>query len=282
MHSIPRIGLSFLMLAAALCPQWVAAQGGCKAVTPDCVIVGDWNVSVSLGAGTRSNPVAGRSDIPLFVIPQVSYYGKRFFLESLEPGFTLYEGDAHTFNVIATPGYDRVFFSRKDPQNVFVTNAGGSPGSGLVAAEDLPPEQVPVHRRRTTYLVGPEWLFTYGNVIGQVNALYEATGRHDGYEVRAAVSAPLIQAKHSLILNGGGTWKSAATVDYYYGVKSFYAPGSAFSPFVKLSYALPLSDRWTFSAFVHYEYLGDSIVDSPIVSDREVVTAFAGFNVKVL
>jgi outer membrane scaffolding protein for murein synthesis (MipA/OmpV family) len=65
-------------------------------------------------------------------------------------------------------------------------------------------------------------------------------------------------------------------------VKDLYRPDGALSPFVKLSYSLPLSPRWTFTAFAHYEYLADSIVDSPIVSDREVVTAFAGFNFKVL
>ena len=115
-----------------------------------------------------------------------------------------------------------------------------------------------------------------------MSALYEVTGRHNGYEVRAAVSAPLIQRKQSLVVNAGLTWKSAETVDYYYGVPDLYKPDGALSPFIKLNYALPLSDRWTFTAFVHYEYLDDSIVDSPIVSDREVVTAFAGFNFKVL
>ena len=125
-------------------------------------------------------------------------------------------------------------------------------------------------------------MFRHDKFIGQVSALYEVTGRHDGYEVRAAVSAPLVQRKQSLVVNTGVTWKSAATVDYYYGVPGFYKPDGALSPFIKLNYALPLSDRWTFTAFVHYEYLDGSIVDSPIVSDREVVTAFAGLNFKVL
>ena len=65
-------------------------------------------------------------------------------------------------------------------------------------------------------------------------------------------------------------------------MKDLYRPDGALSPFVKLSYSLPLSPRWTLIAFAHYEYLADSIVDSPIVSDREVVTAFAGLNFKVL
>jgi MipA family protein len=297
MHSTSRIFLSLVMFAIAACPHWAAAQGPCKVVSPDCVAVGKLDISVSFGAGTRSNPVAGRSNIPLVVIPQVSYYGKRFFLESLEPGVTLYEGDTHVFNVIATPGFDRVFFSRSDPQNIFVASIGsvvggaGVPGSvggvenpGSVGGDPQPQEGVefPAHARRATYLAGPEWLFTYGKLVGQVAALYEVTDRHGGYEMRGAVAVPLIQAKHSLVASAGGTWKSAETVDYYYGVRNFYRPGAALSPFVKLSYSLPLAERWTLSAFVHYEYLGDAIVDSPIVSDPEVVTAFAGFNFKVL
>jgi MipA family protein len=275
--------LLLTLLPAVAAVQPVAAQTPCKSPSVDCVAVGDLAVSVSVGYGTRTNPVAGRDDIPLFVLPQVSYYGKRFFLESLEPGVTLYESDAHTFNLIASPGFDRVFFNRKDLQNVIVPLAAVAPGFGGVTAEERDlAVAFPVGRRHTTYLAGPEWMFRHDDFIGQVSALYEVTGRHNGYEVRAAVSAPLVQRKQSLVVNTGVTWKSAATVDYYYGVPGLYKPDGALSPFIKLNYALPLSDRWTFTAFVHYEYLDGSIVDSPIVSDREVVTAFAGLNFKVL
>ncbi len=268
------------LLAAVAAVQPAAAQAPCKAPSPDCIAVGDLEVSVSLGYGTRTNPVAGRDDIPLFVVPHVSYYGKRFFLESLEPGVTLYESDAHTFNLIASPGFDRVFFNRKDLQNVIVPLAAVAPPG--FADVEVQAVEFPVGRRHTTYLAGPEWMFRHDNFIGQVSALYEVTGRHKGHEVRAAVSAPLIQRKQSLVVNTGLTWKSAETVNYYYGVPGLYKPDGALSPFIKLNYSLPLSDRWTFTAFVHYEYLDGSIVDSPIVSDREVVTAFAGLNFKVL
>ena len=283
MNQIFRNTLPLIAIAAvAAGPRLATAQTACKAVSADCVAVGDLDISVSVGAGTRTNPVAGRDDIPLFVIPHISFYGKRFFLESLEGGVTLYESDANTFNLIATPGFDRVFFSRRDLQNIIVPTAAGP----LVGLETAPPEQVeqsfPVRHRHTTYLAGPEWMFRFRDFIGQVNALYEVTGRHQGYELRAAVSAPLVQSKQSLVVNTGLTWKSAATVDYYYGVPGLYRPDGALSPFIKLSYALPLSERWTFSAFVHYEHLGNAIVDSPIVNGREVITAFAGFNFKVL
>lgn len=249
------------------------------------MVVGEWNISLSLGAGRRTNPVDGNPDIPLLVIPQVSYYGKRFFLENLELGFTLHESDANTLSLIAAPGYDRVFFYRNDLQNYFVS--GGALGMVStpqynVDKHQLAESEYPIRARRTTYLIGPEWTFNYGRVVGQVDALYEVTGRHQGYEVRAALAAPLVQSEDSLTASAGLTWKSAEVVRYYYGIDRLYQPGSALNPFVKLAYSKPLSSRWAFNAFAHYEYLDDAIADSPIVSGHGVTTVFAGIVLKIL
>jgi MipA family protein len=269
--------LNPIALIALLMPSVLLAQSPCSAPSPDCVVVGEWDFSVSLGIGERSNPIATGSDIPLVVIPQLSYYGKRFFIENLELGFTLYEGDAHTLNMIATPGYDRVFFVRDDLQNYFVSGVGGA-----VSAPNTPELDEAINRpRHTTYLAGPEWLFDVGRITGQVSALYEATGRHKGFEVRAALATPLIQSTHSLVLTGGLTWKSSQLVDYYYGFDGFYDADAALSPFIKLGYSRALGERWSLNAFVHYEYLGDAIADSPIVVDESVTSAFIGVVFKV-
>lgn len=272
-----RLLLAALLIAVSSQPV-AAAPAPCSAPSAECAVVGHWEISASFGAGQRSNPVAGKSDIPLVVIPHISYYGKRFFLENLELGYTLHDGDTSSFNIIATPGYDRVFFYRNDLQNIFV--AGGTPlaGGSFVADSGRAFTSPP---RRTTYLVGPEWTFATGAVTGQLNALREVTGRHDGYEVRAALAVPLLESKHSLVASTGLTWKSAEVVRYYYGVDELYEPGSAFSPFVKLRYSVPLSDRWTANAFAHYEHLPGSIANSPIVSANHVTTVFAGVTFKV-
>lgn len=280
MHHTAHSALA-LLIAALFC-QVAAAQTACKAPSPDCVVVGEWDISLTLGVGERSNPVIGNSDIPLVVIPQISYYGKRFFLENLELGFTLHENDSNTFNLIAAPGYDRVFFYRNDLQNIFVSGAAGVVSAAPPGKAAPLPGEYPVRRRHTTYLAGPEWIFNYGRVIGQLDALYEVTGEHNGYEVRAAVAAPIIQSKGSLVVSTGLTWKSSELVRYYYGVEGFYEPGSAVNPFLKLGYSLPLADRWTFSAFAHYEHLDNSVANSPIVSDHGVTTVFAGVVFKVL
>lgn len=95
--------------------------------------MGDWRVSVGLGAGMRSNPLHQGEDIPLIVLPEVSYYGERFFLENLEMGFTLFEDRRHQLNLLLTPGYDQMYFNRWDPFNFtgsggFFASSGGGPG----------------------------------------------------------------------------------------------------------------------------------------------------------
>lgn len=276
MHFTLRHAFPFF-LAAALSQQVPAGEAPCSAPSPECAVVGKWEISASFGVGQRSNPVAGKSDIPLVVIPHISYYGKRFFLENLELGYTLHDGETHTFNLIAAPGYDRAFFYRNDLQNIFV--AGVTNSAGMFASTDG--KEFPVARRHTTYLLGPEWTFDYGRLTGQLNALREVTGEHDGYEVRAAIALPLMQSKGSLVASTGLTWKSSAVVRYYYGVDELYEPGSAFSPFFKLRYARPLSDRWSVNAFAHYEHLPGSIANSPVISENHVTTVFAGVVFKV-
>jgi outer membrane protein len=275
-HTV-RNALLVMLLTAWLCPA-AAARSPCTSPSPECVPVGEWDISIGLGAGQRSNPVRGAADIPLLLIPQISYYGKRFFIESLELGVTLYENQSNTFSLIAAPGYDRVFFYRHDTQNIFLNGALSLGPSQM----DTPLAEFPLRGRHTTYLAGPEWTFSYGRFIGQLNALYEVTGEHDGYEVRTAVATPIIQSHGALVASVGATWKSARVVGYYYGVERLYEPGSAVNPFVKLGYSLPLSERWTFSAFAHYERLGSAVADSPIVSQSHVATVFAGFVFKVL
>jgi outer membrane protein len=277
-HPLLRSAVPLLLVAAAW-PQVAAAQS-CSEPSEECAVVGRWEISASIGVGERSNPVAGRSDIPLVVVPRISYYGKRFFLENLELGFTLHEGLSNTFNLVATPGYDRAFFVRSDLQNIFIPFGATTaiPTSEPVALDG---SNFAVGSRHTTYLLGPEWSFQYGAIAGQVTALREVTGEHDGYEVRAAFAVPLLRSKSSLVVSSGLTWKSEELVRYYYGVDRLYEPDSALSPFIKLQFSRPISDRWRVSAFAHYEHLADDIADSPVVSENHVTTFFAGVSFRI-
>ena len=247
--------------------------------------MGGWNFSLSLGAGVRTNPVVHESDIPLVVIPQISYYGKHLFLDNLDGGVTLLDTDSMTLSLIASPGYDRVFFYRSDPQNIFVKGLGGfnsTPGSGNFTGSSTgpgsneAPKPFPPRPRAVTYLAGPEWTFKYHGVVGQLDLLHEITGHNHGDEIRAALGIPLSHAGGTWTANVGLTWKSSAIVNYYYGAPGIYQGGPSLDPFVKLAYTRPLKGKWKFTGFVESERLGKGIADSPIVNQRIVTTTFLG------
>ena len=125
---LPRVRTVRRWWLFALC--WLAspvalAQDTCL---EDCVEVGAWRVNLGVGLGMRGNPLHGGDDIPLVLLPEVSYYGERFFLKNLEMGFTLFENERHQFNALITPGYDQMYFNRWDPFNF--TDAGGFTAGG--------------------------------------------------------------------------------------------------------------------------------------------------------
>jgi MipA family protein len=267
--------LFLLAMLAGISRVQAAAADDCRGPSDDCAAIGRWNFSVALGAGVRTNPLANGRDIPLAVIPHVSYYGKRFFIDDLDLGLTLAETDTNSLNLIASPGYDRVYFYRGDLQNLFVS---GLPDGTFVLSSVATPGavQFPPRSRRVTYLAGPEWTFKYLNVSGQLDVLREITGQNHGAEIRAALGIPLVESRGSLTANLGITWKSAAIVNYYYGAPGIYTAGSALEPFLKLGYTLPLSGKWRFNAFAEFERLGSAIADSPIVAEHNVATVFVG------
>jgi outer membrane protein len=269
------------ILAGLAQAQAATTDDDCRGESSECVAVGKWSFSVALGAGVRSNPVVTGKNIPLAVIPQFSYYGKRFFINDLDLGFTLAENTTNTFSLVASPGYDRVFFYRSDLQNIFIGGLPGNPGPAAfvvraAAGSTQKPVQFPARARHFTYLAGPEWTFKLSGVSGQLDVLHDVTDQNNGTEIRAALGIPLVESKGSLTASVGITWKSAAIVNYYYGSAGIYEAGSALNPFFKLGYTLPLEGKWRFSAFAQYERLGNAIADSPIVEERFVATAFVG------
>lgn len=288
-----------LLLATALAflasEHPASAEEDCKEPSKDCVPVGGWNFSIAIGAGIRTDPVVHESDIPLIVIPQISYYGEHFFLDNLDAGYSLIDNDRSTVSLIATPGYDRVFFYRSDLQNIFVTgftnfnssstgnsstgvasNPTGTAGSTPSLPQNTTTKAFPERPRSVTYLAGPEWTFKFQGMSGQLDVLHEITGHNHGDEIRAALGIPLSKVGGAWVADVGLTWKSSAIVNYYYGAPGVYDAGAVLDPFVKLGYSRPLKGKWKITGFVEAERLGNAIADSPIINQRIVTTAFVG------
>ncbi len=291
-----RITLFIAALAFVLHTTETKASDDCKSASEECVKVGGWNFSLGLGAGDRTNPLSGGKDIPLVVIPQFSYYGKRFFIDDLDLGVSLLEGHSNTLSFVASPGYDRVFFYRSDLQNFLIggVSSGAAGGTSNAVCTQKPCQDnaagsgegaasrpFPSRPRHVTYLAGPEWTFEYLGISGQLDYLHEITDQNHGDEIRAALGIPLGQLLGSWKADVGVTWKSAAIVNYYYGAPGIYEGGDVLNPFVKLGYVRPLSGKWKLTAFVQYERLGAAIAASPMVASHYVTTGVFGATIEI-
>ena len=255
---------------------------GCDPESAECTQQGNWHFSLDVGLGLRTNPLNKRKSIPLIFIPSWSYYGKRFFIQNLEFGYTLFESDTSQFNVIATPSYDSVFFNRWDPGN-FLVDIGGASGIQSTPNQqddltEINPDEL--SSRQFSYLGGVEWSKQFEKGLLQVSVLSDITNRHNGSEVRAAYQYHTHNYFYATI---GFTWKDKNLTDYYYGIdaeeivddRGLYHPSASLNPFVRLSVKTnddPNGWRLSFE----YQKLSKQISNSPLVKDNHVVTFFVG------
>ena len=288
MYPIMNKQLIRAMLLLFGCYVVAASAADCDSSTEGCVEVGKWQVAVAVGVGVRTNPVIDNDDIPLYVIPQVSYNGERFFLQNLDLGFILFEDDTRQFNLLLTPSYDQVFFRRWDVNNFVLTeNLVSEPGPMFGPATDAYHKLIDtsqLRKRRMAGLAGFEYNHQFNKLDLQVHALQEFTGYHDGQELRIALARHVLAGKHHWILSAGAIWQSSDVLDYYYGIREGeggtlgyrYHPDSGVSGVARVDWNYRINDRWSLTFTTAYRQLASGIRRSPIVNDDKVITSFIG------
>ena len=247
-----------------------------------------WQLSVALGIGVRTNPVMDNDDIPLVILPQFSYQGERLFIQNLDLGYTLFQNDQQSFNLLLTPSYDQIYFNEWDISNFvdhssLVNMSVGAKDSPSLEVNNRTIDKSRLHDRHMAALTGVEYNHnTYGLDI-QLQALHEATGYYDGNELRLALSKNLSLGKHDVKLTLGANWQDAATINYFYGLPEkdspgnfSYRPNAGLTGLLRFDWSYELDEHWSLRFFTSYRHLSHSISDSPLVTQNNVITAFAG------
>lgn len=289
-------------LPALVAPCLAATAFACEQGQGDCVEVGKWEVSVGLGVGVRTNPLADSDDIPLFIVPQINYQGERFFIQNLDLGMILWQSETQQLNLLATPSYDQVFFHRWSPSNFFIegstlATAGKDTGGGknpvvtegdggdreLVAPEFMPLRERDLRDRHMAGLAGIEYSWSSSLVDLQIQYLTDFTQIHSGEELRIALAKQWRYGKHQWLASVGANWQSREVVNYYYGVsdaeadeRGAYITDAALSPLLRLDWNYELNARWDLRVLASYRFLPDEISASPLINDNKVITVFVG------
>jgi outer membrane protein len=248
-----------------------------------------WRLGLALGYGSRTNPLIQSKDIPILVDVDLAWFGKRWFFDNGDIGFTALDNRFFTANLMARVNSDRTFFSKTNTKYVNFTYAGYgltapafSPSTGELIADPIP---VKPPKRDYAIEAGVEMLFggEWGNAT--LHAFHDVSDTHDGYEISADYSHRWTFGRLSVAPSVGISWKSAQLSDYYWGVHPAEASialarydadaGLGWEAGLRTSYYLTKNIRLAISA--NYERLQWGIAQSPLVERDYVLGYFAGF-----
>lgn len=253
----------------------------------------NWDVSMSAGYGERSNPLLNADDIKTYINIDIAWYGDRFFFDNGDIGYNAYYGDNLSLNFIGQLNNERVFFGKTNTRFVSIGDIAGPSGLGADAPGDdidgnpLPapdPVEYEVADRNHAYEAGVEAIIDgdWGQV--QISLLQDISNQHKGQRADIVFSQTRIWKRWLVQPSFGLAWKSNSLADYYFGVEadesndivSEYEVSATTNQFARVLFNYALKSDLFWGLALEYEKLGDQIVDSPIVAEDDVFTAYTG------
>ncbi|NOU50394.1 MipA/OmpV family protein [Pseudoalteromonas sp. JBTF-M23] len=292
-----------VLLAVSFMLTLQANAQSCEPKSTECVAVGQWQFSVAIGAGVMTNPLFGGENIPLVVIPYISYYRDRFFWDNTTLGYTLSNTKHFDISVVIEPNAEQAYFERFHVRNLIAPESyfdasGTKVDSGILpdgtsSEGDLSPITPrisidDISKRKWTIDGGvlAHWYVNEGSKftfswLKDFKGVYK--GQHSTLSYSQKVPLPE-QLPAKLQLKLGAHWQSRQLVDYYYGLRSsdskdprlYYQGKSTVSPFVALAFNYRLSEKWQLKVSAKHKFLGSGISDSPLLKHHNTSSVFVG------
>ncbi len=259
-----------------------------------------WTLGLAAGYGQRSNPLVNSDDIPLYVVFDIAWFGDWFFFDNGDFGFTLYETDKVSFNLVAHVNNERGVFEWFNNSQLgvqFFPETSPSPESpdadDLLSLENdsdtIPETEIvtePIKPPNRKFAVDGGLEIMYADAWGdlQLQILSDISMTHKGMEIWASYGYTWEYGSWRLTPSIGFNWKSSHLLDYYYGVRDSevldnrpaYKASSGFNRFVRLSLSYRITDNWGIVGVAEYEALSRSVRRSPIVNKDSINTFFIG------
>ena len=273
-------------LLAFVCLLTCIQSSACTIENESCVATEEWRFSVSLGAGTITNPLYSGKNIPLVVIPNFNYYGEKFFLENNTLGYTIKETATWSFSFISQINREKLFFASDSsaalllPSNAFL--------EGSFMSKDANLDYRDVEKRK--------WSIDGGI---QINGFFE-NGYYSNFQLLKDISKvhhgsnALLElgknihirqlAKTNITWSIGALWSSQKLMNYYYGIPNIklndndfsYQAKDSLNPYVKLNILHKINKNWSTRLSLKREFLSNSYQHSPLINDEKIDIIFAG------
>lgn len=237
---------------------------------------GELRLGLAFGLGTISNPLNEGDNFPLIAIPDIAYYGERFYFDNGQLGLTLVDEKHHVISLISELNPENRFFVTWHPANVFIVrNAYTEPATrDRISISEINRPNWALDGGLNYQYIADSWRFS-------ADVLHDISGVHFGHRVALSFAKGWQFRSGVLSVRLGLDYLSHKLADYYYGIQADDNVGQTFEqdaavlPHVEVSWQMPINERFGLLAKIKYHNLG-SLSDSPIFSSDESVTIFTG------
>ncbi|MCF6301391.1 MAG: MipA/OmpV family protein [Proteobacteria bacterium] len=259
----------------------------------DDIIERSWDFGIGIGYGNQSNPFVGADDVPNYLTLDIAIYGKRFFFDNGDLGFTLVDQTKMGVNLIASYSSERIYYSYFNELGI-LTEPGATIGAvqptGLVSLAGLSgiaPQNIvslELPDRDFAISLGLEllWNTSFGDI--QVQANQDVSNTHNGGEVLLEYNKGWGSNRWQFQSSMGVEWKSSGLINYYYGLSNqsstidfSYQGESTVNMFVGFLINYRISNHLNLVTNFRYKSFGSGITNSPLIEDGYTQSVFTGF-----
>jgi MipA family protein len=268
-----------LLASGNECPQEPNAMAG------SCTEAGQWRFALAAGAGHRSNPLIGGHNFPLWVIPDLSYYGKHWFFDNGTLGYNWSLDSSWQLSLVSRLNEERGYFRRSHPSNVFNRFMVSDMGLAGPAEKSAVIPELSIHdvaKRPTAIDAGLQLDWFSSGLQLKANWWHDVSGQYHDQHASISASTGWQSTHGEWQLSTSLHWKSADLINTFYGIVNEqrlpddYQAGSSWQPELKLTWSYPLTTEWSALAFYRYRILDDAMTDSPLVNEDNIRTWFVG------
>ena len=277
--------MRLILILLSISPFWVFAdQCTASHQTVECTETNSWQFALATGIGHRSNPLLGGRNFPLFLLPDLNYYGKNWFFDNGTVGYSWTVSEDVQLSFISRLNEEKGYFRRHHLSNLFSRQMTESVSVMGPTQKYLQPFELSVAdqaKRPTAVDAGWQLDWFTPEVHWKLNWLHDVSGQYHGQHASLAASHGWHNKLGTWQVSSALSWKSRQLINTYYAVDQsteleLEPLADSWQPELKLSWSYPLTTEWSVLAFYRYRWLDDAITLSPLVAEDSVRSWFVG------
>lgn len=250
----------------------------------DKTAAGEWSFALFAGWGEITTPLSNRDDIQGSVVPAVSYYGERFFIENSFIGYSLFEEKNWYLDLTGALNDDGFFFELDGVNQFGWWDALGIEGAYNGGEAKGPTDDYQNIERNLSYLAGLSltWLTEVADI--RLSSLTDISGVHHGQEQHLSFRKGYSWQQWSWRWHLGAIYKSKKINNYYYNLRpaelnnapSWFELSAGTNYFYGVTLSYQFNPQWAIQAFWQKNLLGQEVMRSPLLRTDRYYSRFIG------